>query len=304
MDQVQERNELDNAIARVVSGFSGDLAFAARNLKTGETIEVNADTVFPTASVIKLAVLIEVFRQAAEARIDIQQRVTLNEDEIVRGSGILKELGAGLNPTVYDLATLMVVLSDNTATNMLIDLVGGVEAVNRTMHNRLGLRTIVLHNQVDFGKIGGDIRQFGESSAREMMELVARIANHEIVDLASSIAMADIMQRQQYLDQLPRYVNFNPYAKELRLEQPIWIGCKTGFFPGTRVDAGFIRLPEEVTLAYCAMTDGSADTSIAAETEGVVVNGLLGRLMLEYWWPGERIPDGVLLASPYVAVRG
>ena len=303
MEQIQKRDDLDNAIARVAAGFSGDLAFAARNLKTGETIEVNADTVFPTASVIKLAVLVEVFRHAAEGRIDLQQRVTLNEDEIVRGSGILKELGAGLNPTVYDLATLMVVLSDNTATNMLIDLVGGVDAVNHTVHNRLGLRTIVLHNRVDFAKIGDDIRQFGESSAGEMMELVARIANREIVDAVSSRAMEDIMQRQQYLDQVPRYVNFNPYAKELRLEQPMWIGCKTGFFPGTRVDAGFMRLPEEVTIAYCAMTDGSADTSIAAETEGVVVNGVLGRLMLEYWWPGERIPEGILLASPHVAAR-
>jgi beta-lactamase class A len=251
--------------------------------------------------VIKLAVLVEVFRQAAEKRFDLRQRLTVNEDEIVRGSGILKELGGGLNPTVFDLATLMVVLSDNTATNMLIDLVGGVDTVNDTMHNSLGLGTIVLHNRVDFEKIGGDIRRFGESSAREMMELVARIAKGEVIDADASKAMEEIMQRQQYLDQVPRYINFNPYAKELHFEQPIWLGCKTGFFPGTRVDAGIMRLPEGVAIAYCAMTDSGADTSFAAENEGAVVNGLLGRLIMDYWWPEETVPAGILLDSPYAA---
>jgi beta-lactamase class A len=195
----------------------------------------------------------------------------------------------------------MVVLSDNTATNMLIDLIGGVDAVNQTMHERLGLETIVLHNRVDFDRIGGHIRDFGESSAREMAELVARIVQGNAVDAASSAAMIDILQRQQYLDQAPRYINFNPYNKELRTDQQVWIGCKTGFFPGTRVDAGFVKLPEDVTIVYCAMTDNSNDLSFAAEAEGAVVNGLLGRLMLEYWWPGKSVPQGVLFNTPYVA---
>jgi beta-lactamase class A len=184
---------------------------------------------------------------------------------------------------------------------MLIDLVGGVDRVNRTMRERLGLQTIVLHTRIDFDKIGNEIRRFAESSPREMAKVVEMLVKEEIVDPASSRAIVDIMQRQQYLDQVPRYIKFNSYAKELRIEQPVWIGCKTGFYPGTRADAGFIRLPEDVTIAYCAMTDCSADMSIAAETEGVVVNGLLGRLILEYWWPGESARD-VVLDSPYAGM--
>ncbi len=300
MGRLQTRAELDRALDRVGSRFSGEIGFAAKNLKTGEVVEMNAESIFPTASVIKLAILVEVFRRAAEQGLDLHDRIALRECDIVRGSGILKELGPGLAPTVYDLATLMVVLSDNTATNMLIDLVGGVDAVNRTVQDRLGLRTIVLHNRIDFDRIGNDVRRLAESSARDMAKLVEMLVNREVVDPASSEAMIDIMRRQQYLDQVPRYFNVNPYAKELRLEQAIWVGCKTGFFPGTRIDAGTIRLPDDVFVTYCAMTDNSTDTSIAAESEGVVVNGLLGRLILEYWWPGGSMPQDAVLPSPYV----
>jgi beta-lactamase class A len=300
---VRSREELDREIAKIAARFSGELGFAARNLATGETIERYADVVMPTASVIKLSILVEVFRQVAEEGLDLERRLEMRDADIVRGSGILKELAPGLQPTVRDLAMLMVVLSDNTATNMLIDLVGGVDAVNRMVRDRLGLRGIVLHNRLDFARIGDDVSRFGESTPREMMQLVEMIVRGQVVDPASSRAMIDIMRRQQYLDQAPRYISFNPYARELRLEQPIQIGCKTGFFPGTRADAGFMELPGDITIVYCLMTDKARDTSIAAESEGVVTNGLLGRALLAYWWP-EEVAE-VVLDSPYVrAIQG
>jgi beta-lactamase class A len=300
----QSREDLERAIDRIVASFSGEIGLAAKNLATGETIERNADVMMPTASVIKLAVLVEVFRQATEEGLDLDRRLEMRDEDIVRGSGILKELGPGLAPTARDLATLMVVLSDNTATNMLIDLVGGVDAVNRSMHDRLGLNGIVLHNRVDFARIGDDVSRFGESTPRAMMQLVEMLVSGEVIDESSSKAMLDIMQRQQYLDQAPRYIAFNPYAKELQLEQSIQVGCKTGFFPGTRADAGFVRLPGDRTIVYCLLTDKAKDTSMVSESEGVITNGLLGRTLLEYWLPEELAAD-VLLGSPFVsAMKG
>ena len=300
MGRLRSRDDLDAAMAKIASRFSGQLGLAATNLTTGETVEVNADSLFPTASVIKLAVLVEVFRQAEEGRFGLQQRLEMRDTDIVRGSGILKELNPGLSPTIHDLAMLMVVLSDNTATNMLIDLVGGVAAVNQTMHERLGLPAIVLHNRIDFARIGGEVRRLAESTPRAMARLVELLARGEVVSPEASAAMVDIMRRQQYLDQVPRYLNFNPYAKELGLEQTVWVGCKTGFFPGCRVDAGIVQLPAGVTVAYCAMTENSDDRAMAIESEPAVVNGLLGRVLLEYWWPGAAMPDDAMLTSPYV----
>ena len=300
MKRITTRAELDRALAQIQASYSGTLAFAAHNLRTNEVVQINADATFPTASTIKLAILVELFRLVDAGRIDLHERMMLQSGDQVGGSGILKEFRSGLQPTIYDLAMLMVVLSDNTATNMLIDRVGGLDAINRTMQERYGLHTIVLHNRVDFAAIGGDIRRFGEASPADLVRLVAGIAQGALVSTAASAAMLDIMERQQYLDQLPRYFNVNPYAKDLGLTQEIRIGCKTGFFTGTRVDSGVIRLPEETTIAYCAMTDQGHDASFNAENEGAVINGLLGRVVLEYWWPASWDAARLTLPSPYI----
>jgi beta-lactamase class A len=279
--------------------FSGELAVAATNLATGEQILVRADTVYATASTIKVPILVEVHRQEREGALALDERLELRAEERVGGSGILKELGGGLNPTIEDVATLMIVLSDNTATNMLIDRVGGVEAVNRTMHS-LGLESVVLHNRIDFDVIAPDIRLFAESSARDLARLVELLALGEVVDADASAAMLGIMRRQQYLDQVPRYLDFNPYARELGVESPVEIACKTGFFTGTRVDMGAVFLPAGVTFSYCVTSQGGADASFAPENEGAVVNGLVGRLLVAYWWPRSH-GEAPLLATQYAA---
>ena len=121
--------------------------------------------------------------------------------------------------------------------------------------------------------LGDDVRRLGESSAVDMARLMELIATGAVAGPEASAGMINILRRQQYLDQVPRYFNYNPYAQDLALEQPYSVACKTGFFPGTRVDAGLLFLAQDVTIAYCAMTDGSADTSISAEAEGLVTNG-------------------------------
>ena len=299
MQDTSSQQDIDHKIAKVAQRFSGEVALAARNLATGEEMRFNADKVYGTASTIKLAVLIEVFHRVRAGTLHLQERVEMHESDIVRGSGVLKELSPGLQPTIGDLATLMVIVSDNTATNMLIDRVGGVDVINQTVQGRYGLSTMVLHNRVDFERIGNEIRRFGESSAADLMRLVALLIRGEVVDPAASRQMLDIMRRQQYLDQVPRYFAYNPYAKELKLVQNFSVAAKTGFFPGTRVDAGAIFLPGDIAIAYCAMAQYGTDVSMAPENQGAIVNGILGRLMLERWWP-QGHGTAPVLQTPYL----
>ncbi|ACZ40153.1 serine hydrolase [Sphaerobacter thermophilus] len=300
MGRIRTREEFDRAAQRVVSRFSGELGFAAKNLTTGEELGINAECVLPTASVIKTAVLVELMRQAHEEGLDLQERMTMTASDIVGGSGVLKELGPGLQPTVADVAMLMIIVSDNTATNMLIDRVGGVEAVNRTMQERYGLRSIVLHNRVDFEVIGNDIRRFAEASAADLVRLHEMMARGELINAEACRQMIDVLSRQQYLDQVPRYFNYNQYAKDLKVEQSFTVANKTGFFPGTRVDSGLIMLHDGPTIAFAAMTHRSVDTSMGFESEGAITNGILGRLLLEYWWPGEWDSRVAIRQSLYV----
>jgi beta-lactamase class A len=281
----RSRADLDANIARVQRQFDGQLGIAATNMQTGEQVLVNADQVFPTASVIKIAVLAELFEQVDEGKLKLDERLPMQASDIVGGSGVLKELLPGLQPTLTDIAMLMVILSDNTATNMLIDRVGGCEVINRRMQGDYGFSSIALHNRVDFEKIGPDVRRFAEAAPIDLMRFMVKLGREELVSATASREMLRIMSRQQYLDQVPRYLKVNPYARELKMEPEVGASLKTGFFPGTRVDAGVLTLSGTVKVAYCVAAHGSTDLTIAPEATPAVVNGLIGKLLVEYWWP-------------------
>jgi beta-lactamase class A len=117
--------------------LDGVLGLSVKDLKTGATLEVRPDEVFPLASSIKLAVLYELYRQADAGKIDLAQ-VTRPPLPRVKGGGVLQELGEKVSLTWRDLAVLMMGWSDNEATNVLIDRVG-MAAVNKRLEDELGL---------------------------------------------------------------------------------------------------------------------------------------------------------------------
>jgi beta-lactamase class A len=295
--QVASRDRLDQRIGGVTSRFSGKLGFAAKNLATGEEVVVDADTMYPTASVIKVVILAEVFAQAEEGRLRLDERIEVRPPDVVLGSGVLRDLMPGLQPTVHDLAMLMVIVSDNTATNMLIDRVGGVDVVNQRIHEAYGVRSVVLRNRIDFEKIGDDVRRLAEATPRGLMQVMELMETGRLVSAQACAGMHQIMSRQLYLDQVPRYFSYNPFIKELQQPDDFTVACKTGFFPGTRVDTGVIRTPA-AKIVYAAMAHGSQDTGMSVENEAAIANGVLGRLVLEYWWP-EATARGAVLPSPY-----
>lgn len=281
----------------VAERFSGQLGFAAKNLATGEEVLHQADATLPTASAIKIVVMIEVFAQAEEGKLNLDERIEMVPSDTVLGSGVLRDLMPGLRLSIRDLVTLMVIVSDNTATNMLIDRVGGVDVVNQRIHGRYGVDSVVLHNRIDFGKIGDDVRRLAEATPRGLTTLMEMMVQGKLVSERACQQMIGIMGRQLYLDQVPRYLNTNAFWRELGLSGDFTVASKTGFFPGTRVDTGVINTPVS-QIVYTAMAHGANDTSMGFEAEPAVVNGVLGRLVLEYWWPGA-VERKAVVASPY-----
>lgn len=293
------RQEVDRRLAAIRDSFSGELGIAAKNLATGETILVDSDRTFPTASAFKVPVLAEVYRQAGEGRFGLDDRIPVRASDIVKGSGVLRALAPELAPTVHDLATLMIIVSDNTATNMLVDLVGGVAPINALMRS-LSLSSIAVHNRIDFELIGNDNRRLAEASPRDLMRLCELMARGELVSEGASDGMLAIMRQQHYLNQFPRYLNYNPYGPELGVPQQLWIANKTGGLPGMRSDTGVIGLPGDVLIAFGVMTEHSTDTGFTFENEAEITNGAIGRLLIEYWWPGDWEADGIGRTSPYL----
>jgi beta-lactamase class A len=118
------------AVAELAAASGGHLGLLARHLDSGEELSWNPDETIGTASTVKVAIYAEVMRQCRLGRFAFDAAVVTREADLVGGSGVLSVLRPGLRCTVADLCTLMIVVSDNTATNMLIDMLGGVAAVN------------------------------------------------------------------------------------------------------------------------------------------------------------------------------
>jgi beta-lactamase class A len=213
-------------IGALVKAFQGHMGVAAIDLGTGETIAVNADARFPAASTIKTAVMIEAWQQAADGRLSMDTPITLRETDKVAGAGVLRGLHGsqgGLVLTVSDLVHLMIVLSDNTATNLLIGRLGTARVNERL--EAYGLKETKLFRPT-FRDGRADVlpeleREFGlgMTTPREMARLMAVIAEGKAVNRGASDAMLATLRRQQDRAMIPRLITS---------DDRIQIGNKTG----------------------------------------------------------------------------
>jgi beta-lactamase class A len=273
-------------IQRAIDGFDGVVGLAARNLVTGEEIVVNGDATFPTASVIKTAVMVEAYHQVQEGHLSLDTSLTLRETDKVGGSGVLNGLTAGLALKVRDLLYLMIVLSDNTATNMLVERLGTKRIDDRLVGYGLQ-QTRIFRPTFRDGK--PDVfpeleREFGlgMSTPREMMKLMALIAEERAVNGDASKAMLDTLRRQQDRAMIPRL-----------LPGSVQVGNKTGTdsekLPDARGRRGAIRVDAAIVtgdgLRYviAIFVRRGGDTSYTVDNEAVRLGAKLSRLVYDMW---------------------
>src|SRR5215510_13870674 len=153
---------LESRLRELADAFPGVIGVSARDIKTGEEISINGDRLFPMASVYKIPIMVEVFRQIEAKKFSLDDRIEVGDEHRTLGSGVLTLLSNGLKPTVKDLITLMIVLSDNEATDILLKKVGA-ENVTAAMRS-MGLNNIRV-NQTTFELIR-DYLAFMDENAR------------------------------------------------------------------------------------------------------------------------------------------
>ena len=146
MTHLANVEEQVRSVIGTIVGEGVEVGVYAAHYATGREIAVNPDTRFPTASTVKLPILFALYRKVATGALNLADRVTLGARHRTAGSGVLQDLDFGLQPTLHDLATLMITVSDNQATDMLYETVGGdyIQAVVREvgMTNTTTPRTI------------------------------------------------------------------------------------------------------------------------------------------------------------------
>lgn len=269
--------KIDGALAV----FSGVLGCYAKNMTTGEELGYRADEVMPTASVIKVAIMAELYRQAGEGLVDLEERVTIEADDWTGGTGVLKTFVPGLRPTISDLCRLMIIVSDNVATACLVRILGK-DRVNDSLKH-WGLPKTELRYTM---QLGGDIRQYAVSTPRELGRLYELIATDAFLTPEACIAMRDHLGRQQHLEQIPRGLPFNQFATEIGIDQPVKVMNKIGNYMGVRVDAAIITSPKS-SFVLVTMNEGSTDHGFAIDQEGNVLNGRIGRIFFNAWGTGS-----------------
>jgi beta-lactamase class A len=219
---------------RMVIRFPASTAVEVMDLATGYHVGYNAAAAMPAASTIKVPVMVEVFRQLEAGRFELDRRVTLLASDKDYGSGDLCGAPSGTTYTVDELLDKMIDISDNTATNMLIRLVG-LHNINHTM-NTLGLGQTRLRGDVRTDS--WSVRQALESSPADMVRLLAMMAKRELVDGWSSNEMISILEGDQINTLLPE-----------PLPPGIAIAHKTGSFFDTLNDVGIVYGDDPYVIA-------------------------------------------------------
>ncbi|MBU2584573.1 MAG: class A beta-lactamase-related serine hydrolase, partial [Bacteroidetes bacterium] len=259
------KEKVEQDIRNLALEYGGIIGAAAKNFNTGETIFVNADSLFsegsfgPTASVIKLAILVELFSQAKSKEVDLQKYVIVHDSIKVGGAGVLQNFDGDTKIKLIDAATLMIILSDNTATNIVIDQLGKehdekLNAVNNQMTS-LGLENTKLLNKVfsyATKKNTYESKRFGLgfSSPMDMLMLLEKIYHHKIIDSSFSEQIISIMKNQHDDSMIRRYL---PYGESIS------VANKTGAVDQSRIDVGIIY-STKADIGIAIFTDLSKET--------------------------------------------
>jgi beta-lactamase class A len=210
---------LDDQVKPIVSTFKGKVNLFAKNLDTGETYALNPDERVRTASTIKIAVMIEAFARVNEGKVKWTDEVVLTKEKKVSGSGILGELSDGLRLTFRDAVNLMMILSDNTATNLVLDVLT-TDAVNARMES-LGFKQIKINRKVGSGgdSVAGKDPEnkkygLGFATPREMVLVMEKLERGEIINTTLSKEMIDLMKREQGRNAIGRSLLSLPMASK------------------------------------------------------------------------------------------
>ena len=225
--------------------------------------EWNPNMGFPAASMIKVPIMVSIIMQAAVGKLDLENRVTVGDEQITGGAGILKDLSPGHSFTIEELVTLMIILSDNTATNVLLDMIS-MDQVNETMAS-LGLcSTILQRKMMDFGAAEQGLENY--TTAADMARLFTAIEEGNIgLPERWNAKMVDILRRQQIRDKLPFF-----------LPEETVLAHKTGTLPGVEHDGGILYYPG----GSCVVSVFSAD--LAANHEGLQLIASMGKCIYDH----------------------
>lgn len=239
---------LEKELQALVKDFEGNVGIYVYNLKTNKEAGVNADTIFPTASVVKVPILIEVFNQIKGGKLHLKDTLIYDAKREYGGSGLMQFYKDSTVTDLRTLASLMITVSDNTTSLWCQELVGGGEAINQTMAD-LGLAHTRVNSRTEGRTKDWEVYGWGQTTPREMASLMIKMRKRTLIDEAASDEMYRIMSNSYYTDyslsQIPPYVQ---------------TAAKQGMVNKSRSEVVMVNAPSGDYVFYIA-TKNNADES-------------------------------------------
>lgn len=269
--------DLEAEIRPWIDAHKGQVAVAIKHLGTGESFYFQADQPMPTASLIKLPVMIEAYRQAEAGTLSLDDKVTLTDDDKVPGAGILtKHFSEGASFPLRDAIQLMIVYSDNTATNLVLDKIGLASP------NKLTADWQLPNTRINAKVYKGSTtsldpkrtKEFGlgSTTARETLTLLEKIQNGTAVSAPASAAMLKHLEANNDKEMLVRFLP--PGTK---------VAHKTGAVTEVRTDAGLITMPDKSVIAICVLTADNEDQRWVLDNQGQLTIARIGQSAYDYF---------------------
>ena len=267
-----DTSSLRKRLDSLAKAHHGQLAYTVHNLDTGERLEMRGDESFPTASLIKVPILVTLFDLVEKGSISLDDPIRVLKIDKVPGSGMLQNLHDGIEITVRDAAWLMVTISDNTATNLLLDKV----AIRRVWDKMeaLGLPKSKVHAKSfqRFTSVAMDSSVkygLGVTTSNEMAKLFGLLADGKAVSPASDSTMLKFLENNQNNEQMRRFAG------------GVTMSTKDGAGDVIRTECALFRLQSRVVA--CVLTDKNQDRSWGIDNEAQVTLANFGKAIIAAW---------------------
>ena len=275
---------LREKLAELTRNFGGDVGIYVRHLVDGREVKINADSLFPTASMIKIPITIGVFAMLETGKLDYHQEFIYRDSLLYEGVDLLGSFKDGEKVELGKLLMLMISMSDNTASLWCQHLAGTGSEINKWLANN-GFDKTRVNSRTPGREQNRAHLGWGQTTPREMAELLVRIREGKVISKRSSERiyrnLCDIYWDSESLSQIPPYVQ---------------VASKQGAVDESRSEVVLVNAPHG-DYVFCVITKNQKDTSWTSENEGFVLLRNVSRVLWEYfepndqWEPAEGISD-------------
>lgn len=265
---------LDVLIRKEISGFNGDIGVFVQHLKKNRMVAINADTVFPTASIVKVPILVGVFDKISKGELKLSQEFTYDTSRLYGGSGLMQFYKDSATTDLSTMISLMLTYSDNITSIWLQQLSGGGTAINKIMDD-LGLKNTKVNSRTEgrleiWKKYG-----WGQTTPREMSKLFQLIREGKVIDA-------------RYSDKMYRYLKNQFYNGRSLAQIPSIINAisKTGSVDQARGEVVLLNAPGG-DIVFCVLTKNNKDQSWTNANEAEVLTRKIAALIWNHYEPKQ-----------------